>query len=115
MQKASASFEKATETEKEHKREVSSLQKRAERDEKESAGYAQQLKEAREEADKLRGELAEQKRQSVDAEQNLGLELIAAQSKAEAKYDWAVIEITENYQAQMTAVKDALWEASWKR
>lgn len=83
--------------------------------EKESAGYAQQLKEAREEADKLRGELAEQKRQSVDAEQNLGLELIAAQSKAEAKYDWAVIEITENYQAQMTAVKDALWEASWKR
>lgn len=114
MQKASTSFEKAKEAEKEYKRETSWIQKRADKVEKEGVGYAQQLKEAMEEADRLRNELANQKRQSLDAEQILRQELAATDARVEAEYDRAVIEITSNYRAQMPAVKDVVWEMSWK-
>jgi hypothetical protein len=43
------------------------------------------------------------------------LELASFEARAEAEHDRAVLEVTNNYRAQMPAVKDAIWEAAWQR
>lgn len=80
MQKTAASFDRAKETEKDLKKK----QKRAEKVERESAQHAQLLKEAREVVGKLKEELAEQKKKAEETEQQLRLDLTAANAKAEA-------------------------------
>lgn len=111
MQKASAGFDRAKDVEKDLKKE----QKRTEKAERESAQNAQSLKDAREEVEKLKADLAEQKRKADNTEQRLRRDLIEAEAKAESEYDRAVLEVTANYRAQMPAVKDAVWGASWVR
>jgi hypothetical protein len=111
MQKASVGFERAKDAEKELKKE----QKRAERAEKENAEYSQSLREAREEVEALKRENAELETKSGEVERDLRAQLTAAETKAEAEYDRAVEVITDNYRAQMPAVKDAVWEMAWRR
>jgi hypothetical protein len=111
MQKASVGFERAKEAEKELKKE----QKRAERAERENAQYSQSLKETRAEVEALRSENADLVKRSEEVEQGLGNQLAAAEAKAEAEYDRAVLEVTANYKAQMPAVQDAIWGAAWRR
>lgn len=107
MQKASIGFDRAKQNEKELKKEVNSLQKRAERAEKESVQHAQSLKDVWEEAERLKGENIELKRRAKETERDLCQQLVAAKARAEAKYDRAVIGVMANYRAQMPAMKDA--------
>ena len=111
MQKASAGLDRAKEVEKELKKE----QKRADKAEKENAQSSQSLKEARAEVETLKGELADLRKRSEEVEHGLSDQLTAAEAKAEAEYDRAVLEVTENYKPQMPAVQDAVWGAAWKR
>jgi hypothetical protein len=111
MQKASVGFERAKDADKELRKE----QKRAERAEKENAEYSLLLKEARAESEMLKGENGDLRRKLEEVEHGLREQLAAAESKAEAEYDRAVEVITDNYRAQMPAVKDAVWEMAWQR
>lgn len=111
MQKASVGFERAKDAEKELRKE----QKRADRADKENAEYSQLLKEARAETEELKGENGDLSRKLEEVEHGLREQLAAAEAKAEAEYDRAVEVITDNYRAQMPAVKDAVWEMAWRR
>lgn len=48
-------------------------------------------------------------------ERDLREQLAIAQMKVEVEYDRAVVVITDNYQAQMLVMKDAVWEMAWRR
>ncbi len=48
-------------------------------------------------------------------ELDLRAQLGAAQAKAYAEHDRAVLSVTEHYRSQMPAVKDAIWEVAWRR
>lgn len=71
--------EKAKENEKELRKEISSAQKRVERAEKDSATQALLLKEAREENEKLKADLAEQRKQSAEIEAEMSLQARSGQ------------------------------------
>lgn len=111
MQKASVGFERAKEVEKELKKE----QRKAERAEKDYAAQSQLMEEARIEVEMLKRENADLKKKSEEVEGDLRQQLATALVMAEKEYDRAVLVITDNYRAQMPMVKDAVWEAAWRR
>ena len=104
-------FERAKEAERELKKE----QKRAERAEKEAAQCSQLLKEARAEVEALREKNDDLVKRSEEVELGLSNQLTAAEAKAAAEYDRAVLEVTEHYKAQMPVVQDTIWGAACKR
>jgi hypothetical protein len=111
MQKAAVSMERAKDIEKELKEE----RKRSERAQKKMAEQSLSLQVAREEVEGLKKDNAELKQRTEELEHDLRVQLDAAQAKSEAEHDRAVLEVTENYRAQMPAVKDAIWEMAWRR
>ncbi len=111
MQKAAASMDRARDIEKELKEE----RKKSARAEKKMAEQSQLLLEAREEVEGLKKEKAETEQKANEVELGLRAQLEASQTRVEAEHDRAVLEVTENYRAQMPAVKDAIWEMAWRR
>jgi len=111
MQKASSGFERAKVVQQELEQE----KERADKAEEENAQFAQSLREARAEVEALRGENADLRKRSEEVEHGLSEQLTAAEAKAEAEYDRAVLEVTEDYKAQMPTVQDTIWETAWRR
>lgn len=111
MQKASSGFERA----KVMQQELEKEKERAERAEEENAQFSQSLREARAEVEALKGENADLRKRSEEVEHGLSDQLTAAEAKAEAEYDRAVLEVTEDYKAQMPTVQDTIWGTAWRR
>jgi len=111
MQKAAVGFDRA----KEDAKELEEERKRAVIAERESVQHAESLKDAQGEVEALRRENAELKGKAEEVERELRQQLTTAEAKAEAEYDRAMLEVTDNYRAQMPKVQDAVWSMAWQR